>query len=128
MARITIGLGVVLIALGIGAYFATGRESWTALIPAVFGLPMAGLGVLALQDGMRKMAMHIAVVLGVLGFCGTVTGLIKLPALLGGDELERPVAVGVQSAMAVLCFIFVVLCVQSFIKARRGGAAGDASG
>lgn len=29
----------------------------------------------------------------------------------------------VKAAMAVVCFVFVVLCVRSFIKARRAGAA-----
>ncbi len=48
MAKITFGLGLVLIVLGLGAYFGTGRESLTALIPAFFGLPLALLGVVAL--------------------------------------------------------------------------------
>ena len=123
MAKITIGLGVVLIALGVGSYFGTGRESVTALIPAFFGLPLLLLGVAALKESLRKNAMHIAAGMGLLGFGGTVRGLMKLPALLTGGELERPAAVAVQSAMAVVCFVFVLLCVLSFIKARRAGAA-----
>ena len=60
MAKITIGIGFVLIALGVGGYFGTGRESWTALIPAFFGLPLALLGVVALKDHTWKHAMHVA--------------------------------------------------------------------
>ena len=46
MAKITVGLGFVLIALGLGSYFGTGRASVTALIPAsgatvVEGAPLA---------------------------------------------------------------------------------------
>ncbi len=127
MAKITIGLGVVLIALGLGSYFGTGRESGTALIPAYFGLPLLVLGLVALNERMRKTAMHIAVVLGLLGFAGTVTGLTKLPVLLTGGELKRPAAVAVQAAMAIVCCLFVLLWVWSFvwsfIKARRAGAA-----
>ncbi len=123
MAKITIGLGVVLIALGLGSYFGTGRASVTALIPAFFGLPLLLLGLVALKERMRKSAMHVAVILGLLGFAGTVRGLMKLPALLTGGELERPTAVAVQAAMAIVCFVFVLLCVWSFIKARRASAA-----
>ena len=123
MAKITIGLGLVLMALGLGSYFGTGRASVTALIPAFFGVPLLLLGLLALKDGMRKTVMHIAVVFGLLGFAGTVRGLMKLPVLLTGGELERPAAVGVQAAMAIVCFVFVLLCVWSFIKARRASAA-----
>ncbi len=67
--------------------------------------------------------MHIAVVIGLLGFAGTVSGLIKLPGLLTGREVARPAAVAVQAAMAIACLIFVLLCVWSFIKARRASAA-----
>ncbi len=123
MAKITIGLGLVLIVLGLGGYFGTDRESWTALIPALFGLPLLILGLIALKERMRKGAMHVAVVIGLLGFVGTVRGLMKLPLLLTGGELARPGAVAVQAAMAIVCFVFVLLCVRSFIKARRAGAA-----
>ncbi|MHC4093295.1 MAG: hypothetical protein ACYSVY_24000 [Planctomycetota bacterium] len=123
MAKITIGLGLVLIALGVGGYFGTGRASVTALIPAFFGLPLLLLGLAALKQPLRKHAIHVAVVIGLLGIAGTARGLMKLPALLTGGELARPGAVAVQAAMATVCFIYVLLCVRSFIKARRAAAA-----
>lgn len=123
MAKITIGLGLVLIALGLGGYFGTGRESPTALIPAFFGLPLLLLGFLALKEHMRRHAMHVAGVIALLGFAGTVSGLMKLPVLLTGGQLDRPTAVAVQAVMAIVCFVFVLLCIRSFIKARRAGTA-----
>ncbi len=119
MAKITIGLGFLLIALGLGSYFGTGRASVTALIPAFFGLPLLLLGLVALNERMRKTAILIAVVIGLLGFAGTVSGLMKLPVLLTGGELERPAAVAVQAAMAIVCFVFVLLSIWLVIKARR---------
>ncbi len=123
MAKITIGIGCVLIALGVGSYFGTGRASVTALIPAFVGLPLALLGVVALNDGLRKHAMHAAAVVGLLGLLGASRGFAKLPALLTGGEVEKPVAAYVQIAMSLVCLVFLVLCVRSFIKARRSGGA-----
>jgi hypothetical protein len=126
MAKITIGLGLVLIALGLGGYFGAGRASVTALIPAFFGLPLLILGLVALKECRRKVAIHIGVVLGLLGCAGTVSGLLKLPALLNGGQVERPTAVAIQSAMAIVCLVYMLLYVRSFIKARRAnGAQGD---
>jgi hypothetical protein len=119
MANTTIGFAIALIALGLLGYFGTGTTSLTALIPALFGLLLLLLGLMARRPERRKMAMHIAVVIGVLGFAGSVRGLTKLPDVLGGDPVERSEAVMAQSAMAVLMAIYVLLCVKSFVDARR---------
>ena len=122
MATTTIGFGVVLILLGIGGYFGSGMVSLTALIPAAFGLLLVIFGALAKDDSRRKMAMHIAVLVGLLGFLGTVSGLAALPAVLAGGQVERPMAVIAKSIMAVLMAVYVALCVRSFINARRSRA------
>ena len=119
MATTTIGFGVVLILLGIGGWAGSGMEHPTALIPAAFGLLLAVFGAMARDEKKRKMAMHIAVVVGLLGFLGTVSGLASLPAVLSGGAVERPMAVVSKSIMAVLMLIYVALCVRSFISARR---------
>jgi fluoride ion exporter CrcB/FEX len=119
LANTTIGFGIVLIVLGLGGYFGTDRVSPTALIPAAFGLLLVIFGALARDEKRRKMAMHIAVTVGLLGFLGTVSGLVKLPTLLSGGEVARPAAVIAQSIMAVLMAIYVGMCVKSFIDARR---------
>jgi len=119
LATTTIGFGVVLILLGLGGYFGSGMVSPTALIPAAFGLLLVVFGAMARDDKRKKMAMHIAVLVGLLGFLGTVSGLVKLPTLLSGGEVARPMAVAAQSIMAVLMAIYVALCVKSFIDARR---------
>ncbi len=63
--------------------------------------------------------MHGAAVLTLLGFAGTVGGLIKFFKMLGGAEMERPAAVTVQAIMAVMCLVFLILAVKSFIDARK---------
>ncbi len=118
-----ITFGGLLIALGFGGWFATGQESPTALIPAGFGLLLAALGLLARKENLRKHAMHGAAMVGLLGLLGSARGLMGLPALLGGTA-ERPAAVISQTLMAVLCAVFVWLCVRSFIAVRRAREAG----
>lgn len=122
MAGLTITFGGLLIALGIGGWVATGQESPTALIPAAFGLLLALLGMLARKESLRKHAMHGAAMIGLLGMLGSARGLMGLPALLSG-EAERPAAVISQVMMAVLCALFVWLCVRSFIAVRKAREA-----
>jgi len=115
---ITIGVAVVLIALGPVGWFGAeeGKQSPTAFIPSVFGVVLAVLGCLALRDNMRKHAMHTAVLVGLLGLVAAAAR--ALPVGLSGD-IKNPLAFGMQVAMAVTCAVFVGLCVKSFIDARR---------
>lgn len=119
MATTTIGFGIVLIVLGLVSYFGTDMVSPTALIPSAFGLLLIILGALARDEKRRKMAMHIAVAVGLVGFLGTVAGLLKLYTMLAGGEVARPKAVVAQSIMALLLLVYVGMCVKSFIDARR---------
>lgn len=119
MAKLTIAYGFIFILMGLYGYFGISSESITALIPTFFGIPMLILGWLGLNEKYLKHAMHGAAVLTLLGFAGTLGGLIKFFKMLGGAELERPAAVIVQALMAVLCLVFLVLAVKSFIDARK---------
>jgi hypothetical protein len=112
-------IGILLTLLGILSFTLTGTASWTALIPAFFGIGLFLLGVFARSEKARKHLMHAAVILALLGFLGSVPGLLSLPALLTGGEVARPSAVAAQSVMALLCLVFVVFAVRSFIQARR---------
>jgi len=123
MPKVTITFAVIFIILGLIGYFATGMVSVTALIPSFFGIILLVLGFLAQAESRRKLMMHIAVVFGVLGVAGTFSGLMKLPAYFSGEELARPEAVITQAVMCVLSLIYVVLCVKSFVDARRAQAA-----
>lgn len=119
MAKLTIIYGIIFIIMGLYGYFGISSESITALIPTFFGIPMLILGWLGLNEKYLKHAMHGAAVLVLIGFAGTVSGLIKFFKMLGGVELERPAAVTVQAIMSVLCLVFLVLAVKSFIDARK---------
>lgn len=114
MAKITIGFAVALIVVGIVGYVPSGQK--TALIPAIAGVVIGTCGAIALNPAARKHAMHAAVMVGMLGFLASAGRLVG--ALMSGN---LPSGLGLFSlgAMALLTFIFVLLCVRSFIGARR---------
>lgn len=121
MARLTIFFGIILILLGVLTYMGTGSKFPTSLIPAVFGVLLAIFGALARTLDMKKrgLYMHIAVTVGLLGFLGTAKSIVDYVRMKQGMQFKLPLAVDEKAAMAVLLLVYVVLCVQSFITARR---------
>jgi lysylphosphatidylglycerol synthetase-like protein (DUF2156 family) len=111
--------GILLILIGLSGYVigsADGQTSLTALIPAVFGLILAILGFVAKgNENLRKHLMHAAVIVGLLGFLMTAGRLLMNLSKLGFNP-----ATIAQISMSVICLIFVILCVKSFVDARRG--------
>jgi hypothetical protein len=113
----TIGYGSVLTALGVGGFVATGAQHKTALIPAGFGLASVGLGLLlARGKGSPRGTLGAAAALGAIAVAGSARGLRKLPALVRGEDVERPAAVIAQSIMAVASIAHVGLCVRALAK------------
>ncbi len=114
MSSTTILFGVLLTLLGLAGYVLTGASSPTALIPAIFGLLLLALGLLARSEPMRKHAMHVAATVALLGCGGALFSLMRTPA-----GPPSPMAVSSQAAMVILTAVFVGLCVKSFIDVRR---------
>jgi hypothetical protein len=123
MANTSTVIGSLLAVLGIVGYLGTGMQSLTALIPTLFGLLFVLLGRLGRREGMRKHAMHGAAALALIGLVATAPGLVRMYPMLRGEALERPAAVIAQAIMAVLCAVFLVLAVRSFVAARRPPSA-----
>ena len=119
MTGITIFTGIILTILGAGAYLGTGSQSITALIPSFFGIVILLLGTIARKESIRKHIMHAAVGVALLGFIGSVSGIPKVFSLVGGTELARPAAAITQAIMALICLVYLILAIRSFISARR---------
>ncbi len=127
MARVSIFFGIVLILLGGLTFMATGSKAPTALIPVGFGIVLAICGYLGRTTDLKKRAlwMHIAVTVGLLGFLATIMrGPVSFLQMEQGKQFARPIAVEETTAMCVLMLVYVVLCVRSFIAARRARTAG----
>lgn len=116
MTAVTRMVGVVLVVIGLGAWLAAGGPgtSLTALLPAVLGVLVVVLGLLAGRDELHRHAIHAALVVALLGFLGTVP---RIAPLVTGDDTG--VAQWASLATALACLVYVALGVRSFIAARR---------
>lgn len=125
MPVLSVVFGLLLIAVGIWGYWggalglwqplgfdAPERLSGTALIPAYLGAVLVVLGLLAFKESLLKHAMHGAAMIGLLGLLASVGRILITGKVqgVGGASLV---------AMALLCAIFIALCVNSFVQARR---------
>jgi hypothetical protein len=124
VAKVTMVTGILLTILGVVFYvfwkpLGAPTPSKTALIPAFLGIPLIVLGWLSLaKPDLRMHLMHAAVTLALLGFLASagrlISVLIKKPGLGAG--------VIANLLMALICGVYVALCVRSFIAARRARA------
>ena len=127
MAKTTIVAGILLVLEGVICYvfwrqLGAAKPSATALIPAYFGAALMLLGWLSLaKPNLRMHLLHAAVTVALLGFLASgpmgVIGLARKGVAVG------PVA---QLIMALITGVYVVLCVRSFVAARR--ARGTSAG
>jgi uncharacterized membrane protein len=114
MPKISIVFGVLLSALGIYGYFGMGRISITALIPLFIGIPIIILGVLAFDEQKLKHSMHAASVLMLLGLIGSLYRLAH-KLILGNNDHSSMILI----LMSLICIIFLILAINSFIEARK---------
>ena len=101
------------------------KKYW--LIPIVFVISILGfLMQVVLFFGrifpkFHKHFAHINVLILILGIGATFGSVSDLAGfLLGGNELERPLATIEQFTTFILCLVGFILSVQSFINARKG--------
>jgi hypothetical protein len=116
MPKLSLSIGILLTIIGLAGYIMSGMASITAAIPAFFGLPMALFGLVAgMKEDLRKHLMHASVIVALLGFIAMSAELIRR-----FDSLTVNPAVISMIVTGLLCLIFVVLAVRSFIAARSG--------
>ncbi len=124
MARLTMVFGVLLVVVSVGFWIAMGRAEMAALHPAGLGVVLVLCGVLANTESakQRMLWMHIAVTVGLIGLL--ITGIRAVIEIAKGTAMTgNAAAFEERSVVALVCLIFVALCVRSFIAARRARAA-----
>ena len=103
------------------------KRSWTALIPGIIGLVLIGLVLGAeKKPSIRMHVMHVAVLVGLAGFI-----MVSLKTVGAVSEMNwlkhEPNAIIQTSVLKPACMltsaglllIFVILCIISFIQARK---------
>ena len=118
MIPITIIIGLLLNVVGLVGFFGTGAIHYTALIPCILGVILVLCGIIARNPKLHVHVMHVAVLIGLLGFGATVSAFAKLPNVLKYAGAENENSAIAKMATALLCGIFVILCVRSFVVAR----------
>jgi hypothetical protein len=112
MPKISVAVGTLLLIQGVGFYIGTASKSVTALIPALVGVPILVLGLLAFRQAARKHAMHAAAALATLGFFAAVARI----ATAGLRHSPAGVSLVI---LLLLTGGFTLLCIKSFVDARR---------
>jgi hypothetical protein len=121
MPIVSVVFGLLLVGLGVWGYTTStleGNLKLTALIPAAFGAVLIVCGLVGMVGRMLKHAMHAAALVGVLGLLLAAGRFISKAAKDGTVDFSQP-ATQATLGMAVLCLVFVCLCINSFIQARR---------
>lgn len=124
MAKVTLVFAVLLALLGLAGYFGTGSQHPTALIPTWFGVALGVFGFLAISpnESRRKLFMHINVTIGLLGFLGGAVEAVRGYGHARSLGLEPDkIALASKGTMAGLMLVYVLVCVKSFVEARRSG-------
>ena len=104
--------GLFMVIWGVSISLISGSSSITSMIPAFIGVPLAFIGFLSMiKPTFRKALMHIAVVIGIFAF-------------LGGLDFFRGMFTNYYAGLSKLMllitgFVYIYLCVQSFIFVRR---------
>ena len=126
MPIVSIVMGALLVGLSAFGYINGDptKDKVTAFIPAFVGVPLILCGLIALKESLLKHAMHVAAMLGLLGFLASAgrLGMVAAQGKLDMSQLAAQCAAG----MAGLCAVFVALCVKSFIDARKRRQAREA--
>lgn len=123
MPYTTIIFGVGLVLYGIMTFTRSETQSPTAAMPAYFGGALLVCGALAYcKESLRKHAMHVAALVGLVGLIGGLAmGAKHLPKLVAGDLANDPVTLNkawAQNMLGLICGIYFIACVHSFVQAR----------
>ena len=128
MAWPTLICGALLVLVGIVGYGTSEVQPppMTALIPAFFGAALVVCGALAFKDNLRKHVMHLAAMIGLVGAIGGFMPLIRQVNKTGEFDPTKKSAVAGE-LMILVCVVFVGMCVNSFIQAKKARKAKEAA-
>ena len=116
MPLITLVTGGLLIGCGLIGAVASGLRDLEVMVACLFGGLLLVTGFLAREGDLRKLSMHLAAVLGLIG------AIASLALLIRAKPDVSKAAVIIHTITMILCAEYVALCIASFVKARKAMA------
>ncbi len=108
--RVTLWAGILLTLIGLVCRYLIGARGFASVTPLLFGMPLALLGVVALEPQYARRAMQSVAVLSLLGVLATLHVLPLLNDALQGEPLPGNVAVVLANGiMLLLCGLLLVV-------------------
>lgn len=126
MLRLTAAIGSLLVLAGLIAYLVSDGASITALIPAFVGAALLIVALIARNDGARKHALHVAMVIALLGLLGSLMNAVQIGEVFTGAA-ERPAAIVTSAVMCVLLALYLAAGIRTFVLARKARTAPEVS-
>ena len=111
-------LGAALVLLGVGAYVLSGFASVTALLPTIFGVLIAGLGVAGRQTDREQLVIYGIGLLALFGVLGSARGIPDLITLVTGGEVDSVVAAVAQGGVILVGLVLLVAVVRYVVETR----------
>lgn|GEM_PF-1936355 len=110
-------IGLLLIFIGLVAWYWSGSSNFTLIIPALFGLIFFGLGFLAEKSpDLISHALRASLLLSVFGVFSAFGGLAAIFKALTGTPVTYPVSTYTQALMAILCLYYLITGTRSLIR------------
>jgi Na+/phosphate symporter len=116
--KISIIYGILLIVFAVFVSAASGSRSLTSYIPAMLGLPILFLGLVAFAaPSKQKLVMHVNVVIGLIIF---LSGLSVIGSLASGTPLTSSFWANLSRLfLSISGALYLTFCVKSFIFTRK---------
>ena len=112
-------LGALLIVVGVAGYALSDFASVTALIPAIFGVVMIGLGIVGRRDDRRvRVAVYGIGGLALLGVLGSLRGIPDIVGLATGSADASTLAAVTQGAMILGGLVLLGAAVRDLATGR----------
>jgi FtsH-binding integral membrane protein len=116
VAIVTLVVGIMLTLLGFKGCFAHEPSSVSASwAPLLIGIALVLFGLLAFKPQLRKHAMHVAAMIALVGLVLGIRGVFLRTFTRTVSSLASYHAL----IMMIVCGVFLALCVNSFLRARR---------
>lgn len=116
--RLALWAGILLTLIGLVCRYLIGARGFSSVTPLLFGMPIALLGVVALEPQYARRAMQSVAVMSLFGILATFYVLPLFRDALQGQPLRGNVAVVLANGVTLLlCSLLLVVSLVALLRA-----------